>query len=117
MLIIFTFSFSIVVSQLISKQEVRRISSLCLAQILCHLLQKSLGGKKKHKASKYYEKHPQLRRARTDGLFDQDMFSLCLSEDRKPKDFQHSVRLTKSYNIPCSECDEVKPVPAEVRGK
>lgn len=39
-------------------------------------------------------------------------FSL-LSEERKPKDFQHSVRLTKSCNIPSSqECNEVKPVPA-----
>lgn len=39
-------------------------------------------------------------------------FSL-LSEERKPKDFQHSVRLTKSCNIPSSqECNEVEPVPA-----
>lgn len=40
------------------------------------------------------------------------VFFLMLSEDRKPNDFQHSVRLTKSFNIPSSQCNEVEPVPA-----
>ncbi len=39
-------------------------------------------------------------------------FFLLSSEDRKPNDFQHSVRLTKSFNIPSSQCNEVEPVPA-----
>ena len=29
--------------------------------------------------------------------------SSLLSDDRKPNDFQHSARLTKSCNIPCSQ--------------
>lgn len=33
----------------------------------------------------------------------QDFFFSLLSEDRKPNDFQHSVRLTKSCNIPSSQ--------------
>lgn len=79
-----------------------------LASYLCHFCH-GLYGLTKHLAAGQTVARRGSRVGHLRGRF---RFSL-LSEERKPKDFQHSVRLTKSCNIPSSqECNEVEPVPA-----